>query len=88
MGEHSHRAAKRPIGDYFSENFHITKSGNLSTPALQHAIAELGPERIMFSADYPFEDLLDAAAWFDNSGLDAEYQIRIGRTNATRLLKL
>ena len=66
----------------------IHVGGHLSTPALQHAIAELGPDRIMFSTDYPFEDVLNTAERFDNSGIGAEDQVKIGRTNAIQLLKL
>ena len=31
--------------------------GSFSTPTLMNAIAEVGVERIMFSAQYPFEDI-------------------------------
>lgn len=88
MGEHPKSAACRPIGDYFRENFYVTTSGHLSTPALHHAIAEIGSERIMFSADYPFEDLVGAGEWFDNSDIHEADRVRIGRENAKRLLRL
>ena len=80
-------AARRPA-DYFRENFHVTTSGHLSTPALRHALSEIGADRIMFSADYPFEDLLEAAHWFDGAGIDESDRLKIGRANAIKLLKL
>lgn len=81
-------AALKPVGDYFRENFHVTTSGHLSTPALLHALAEIGPDRIMFSTDYPFEDLIEAAQWFDSASIDETDRAKIGRTNAVKLLKL
>ena len=55
--------AKRKIAEYFQENFYITTSGNFRTAALVNAINEIGANRIMFSADWPFERLEDATAW-------------------------
>lgn len=81
-------AARNSVADYFRANFHVTTSGHLSTPALLHALAEMGPERIMFSADYPFEDLLEAARWFDTATIDEIDRVKIGRTNALKLFKL
>ena len=66
----------------------MTTSGHLSTPALLHALAEIGADRIMFSAGYPFEDLLEAAEWFDNASIDDSDRVRIGRANAIELLQL
>lgn len=46
--------------EYFLKNFAITTSGVTSEPALRLCMEVLGPERILFAADYPYED--DAAA--------------------------
>ena len=53
------------LGDYFRENFYITTSGNFHTPALLNAMLEIGADRIMFSTDWPFENIDHAANWFD-----------------------
>jgi 2,3-dihydroxybenzoate decarboxylase len=42
----------------------------------------------MFSADYPFEDLLKTARWFDSATIAEADRIKIGQTNARRLFKL
>jgi 2,3-dihydroxybenzoate decarboxylase len=81
-------AARKQVADYVRANFYITTSGHFSTPALIDAVAEIGAERVMFSVDYPFEDMCDAAAWFDNAPLDEADRLRIGRTNALRLFRL
>ena len=81
-------AAKRWVADYFRENFVLTTSGNFSTSALNQAIAEIGVERVLWSADYPFENISDAADWFDVVPLGEAERQKIGRTNAQQLFKL
>src|SRR3954469_17710310 len=81
-------AAKKWVADYFRENFVLTTSGNFSTSALNQAIAEIGIERVLWSADYPFEDISDAADWFDTLPLNEQDRQKIGRTNAHKLFKL
>jgi 2,3-dihydroxybenzoate decarboxylase len=88
MQEPHHYAATKPVVDYFRANFHVTTSGNFSTPALMNAIAEIGVERVMFSADYPFEDISHAADWFAAVPLSGGDRRRIGRTNAVKLFRL
>jgi gamma-resorcylate decarboxylase len=81
-------AAKKWVADYFRENFVLTTSGNFSTSALNQAIAEIGVDRVLWSADYPFEDISDAADWFDNAPLGETERQKIGRANARKLFKL
>jgi 2,3-dihydroxybenzoate decarboxylase len=84
---HSYPAKKR-MREYFSANFHVTTSGNFHTPALLNAISEIGSDRVMFSTDWPFENVDHAAIWFDAAPISENDRIKIGRTNARRLFKL
>jgi predicted TIM-barrel fold metal-dependent hydrolase len=72
----------------FRENFWITTSGNYHTPSLLGTILELGSQRVMFSADYPFERMADATEWFDALELSPADKVRIARANAAGLLGL
>jgi len=81
-------AAKKTVADYVRNNFVVTTSGNFSTSALDQAIAEIGIERVLWSADYPFEDISDAADWIDQAPLSEEDRGKIARTNALSLFKL
>jgi uncharacterized protein len=45
----------RTVSDYFAANFSVTPSGMFSDRYLRWALEVLGPERIMFSTDYPFQ---------------------------------
>ena len=80
--------AKRLLRDYFNENFWITISGNFSTPALMASILEIGADRILFSTDWPFENVDHAAQWFDAAPISDADRRKIGRDNAVRLFKL
>jgi gamma-resorcylate decarboxylase len=81
-------AARGRVADYVRANFHLTTSGHFSTPALTDAIAEMGVDRLMFSVDYPYEAICDAATWFDTLPLSEVDRRKIGRTNALRLLNI
>jgi gamma-resorcylate decarboxylase len=81
-------AAKKRMRDYFSANFYVTTSGNFHTPALLNAISEIGVERVMFSTDWPFENIDHAAKWFDDCPIAENDRQKIGRTNALRLFRL
>ena len=80
--------AKRKFVEYFHDNFHITTSGNFRTQTLVDAILELGADRIMFSADWPFENIDHAADWFDAASIAEPDRAKIGRTNAAKLFGL
>jgi predicted TIM-barrel fold metal-dependent hydrolase len=80
--------AKKKMSDYFCSNFHLTTAGNFRSQALINAIHEIGVDRVMFSTDYPFEAVGDAADWFDTAPISEPDRIRIGRQNAIRLFRL
>lgn len=91
-----HRVATAPRGiqikqtfqHYFHRNFHVTTSGSFRTQCLINSISEIGSDRVLFSTDYPFEELSDAASWFDAASISENDREKIGRQNAVRLFKL
>jgi len=80
--------AKKKIVEYFNANFYLTTSGNFRTQTLIDAILEIGADRILFSTDWPFENIDHAADWFDVASISEADRLKIGRTNARRLFKL
>jgi 2,3-dihydroxybenzoate decarboxylase len=80
--------AKKKIADYFNANFYLTTSGNFRTQTLIDAILEVGADRILFSTDWPFENIDHAADWFDVATISEADRLKIGRTNARKLFKL
>jgi 2,3-dihydroxybenzoate decarboxylase len=83
----SHKARKK-IAEYFHANFYLTTSGNFRTQTLIDAMLEIGADRILFSADWPFENIDHASDWFDDASISEADRLKIGRTNALKLFKL
>jgi gamma-resorcylate decarboxylase len=81
-------SAKKKIADYFHANFYLTTSGNFRTQSLIDAILEIGADRILFSTDWPFENVDHAANWFDAASISEADRLKIGRLNAVKLFKL
>ncbi len=81
-------AAKNGVADYFRKHFHLTTSGNFHTPSLVNAMTEMGPDRVMFSVDWPFEDVGESAQWFDTASISETDRQKVGRSNAIKLFKL
>ncbi|MEZ0243944.1 MAG: amidohydrolase family protein [Sphingomonas sp.] len=48
-------ALKRLPSDYFRDNFVITTSGSNWAPAVKFCQQVLGPDKVLFAVDYPFE---------------------------------
>ena len=69
-------------------SFYLTISGNFRTQTLIDAMLEIGADRILFSTDYPFEDVGQAATWFATAAISEADRLKIGRTNAVKLFKL
>jgi gamma-resorcylate decarboxylase len=80
--------AKKKIVDYFNSNFYLTTSGNFRTQSLIDAMLEVGADRILFSTDWPFENIDHAAEWFDHATISEADRAKIGRTNAVKLFRL
>ncbi|PSN64176.1 hypothetical protein BS50DRAFT_576758 [Corynespora cassiicola Philippines] len=75
----------RLVRDYFGTNVFITTSGHFSTPALLCAVQEVGVESVMFSVDYPFESVPNAAVWWDefvSKSVGERDFLKMGRGNA------
>lgn len=80
--------AKKKLAEYFQENFYITTSGNFRTQTLIDAMLEIGSDRILFSADWPFENVDHAADWFDVCTISEADRQKIGRDNSVELFRL
>lgn len=80
--------AKHDMAHYLRTNFYITTSGNFRSQSLIDTILEVGADRVLFSTDWPFENVDHAAHWFDAAPISEGDRLKIGRTNANRLFKL
>ncbi|MCK9914729.1 amidohydrolase family protein [Microbacteriaceae bacterium K1510] len=80
--------AKHGVAHYFRKHFHLTTSGNFHTPSLVNAVTEMGADHVMFSVDWPFEDVGEGCGWFDKAEISEADRAKIGRDNAVKLFKL
>ncbi|RRE04493.1 amidohydrolase [Mycobacteroides abscessus subsp. massiliense] len=81
-------ATTTPFIDTFRRNFYVTTSGNFRTIAMRNAIEEIGADRVLFSTDYPFETMEEAATWFDQAEIGENDRERIGHRNAAKLFNI
>lgn len=80
---------QRPVSSYLKQNVHYTFSGMNFAPTFLDLLLELGGfDRIMFSADYPYQSMQWARGFLDNIPATAADIERIAHGNAERLLKL
>ena len=82
-----HVRLERTPTQVLRENFYVTTSGNNHTASLLAILLDLGADRLLFAADYPFEEMEDGAAWFDEVPIAEDDRLKIGRTNALQLLQ-
>ena len=74
--------------EQFSRHFHVTTSGNFSTPALMCTMTELGMDRIMFAVDWPFVANKPAMDWVETLQISREDKVKLLSGNAKKLLKI
>ncbi len=79
---------KKKLAEYFQQHFWLTTSGNFRTQTLIDAMLEIGSDRILFSTDWPFENVDHAAIWFDAATISELDRQKIGRLNAKALFRL
>jgi uncharacterized protein len=79
---------ERPIGAYLRENVHYTLSGFTSTATFLNLLLEVGTDRIMFAADYPYASMSDARVFLDTLPVSTKDRARIAHQNAERLLNV
>jgi 2,3-dihydroxybenzoate decarboxylase len=85
-------ADKRPLklkpSDYLKRNLFVTTSGQCDDVPLIAALTALGPDHVMFSVDYPYEDSVTAGRFLDKAAIDDGVRQRIASDNAASLMRL
>lgn len=79
---------KRKPSEYFRDNFVVTTSGmNYSAP-VKAALEAMGPDKVLFAADYPMEVQKDAVEEMEAIKLPAETKKKIFDTNVRRVFRI
>ncbi len=79
---------KRAPSEYFRRNFLVTTSGMITREPLVCALETIGPERVLFSADYPFESMKESSDFIENVAIDDSVRLDICARNAQARLNL
>ena len=79
---------KKPVSAYLRENVHYTFSGFNYLPTFLDLLLEVGVDRIMFSADYPYGSMQEARAFLDRLPVSPSDRERIAHGNAEKLFGL
>jgi hypothetical protein len=78
----------RNVSDYYREQIWVTPSGMFNRHQLDHVVAELGAERIVYSEDFPYVKRDDVAEFLTGLGLSDQQMNAIGHGNAEALLRI
>ncbi|WP_156750228.1 amidohydrolase family protein, partial [Mycobacterium sp. E2479] len=79
---------RRPVSSYLRENFHYTFANFNDHATYANLVAQVGIERVAFSADYPFGSMVAARAFLDGLPLCDHERAAISHRNAEKLLGL
>ncbi|MEJ1966972.1 MAG: amidohydrolase family protein [Gammaproteobacteria bacterium] len=74
--------------EYFKRNFTITTSGVNWVPALELCLKVLGPDKIMWAVDYPYQETVEATQWLNDAPISDDDRAKIFHKNAERLFKI
>jgi predicted TIM-barrel fold metal-dependent hydrolase len=79
---------QHPVSHYFRTNIWITTSGVAWEPAIKFCMDVLGPERVLYAMDYPYQQSSDEVAAYDRMQLSAEHKKMLMEDNARRVFRL
>ena len=79
---------KRPPSEYIRQNVWVTSSGMNYWPQLEMTLKVMGPDRVLYATDYPFEEQGEAVAMVEAMPLEAADKKALFEDNAVRLFKL
>ena len=90
--EYPNRPRQHSFSHYMKNNMYVTTSGWFDTKGLKYLLDVMPEERVLFSADTPYEDLAAAVDWFrsipdTNPEVSCETLQNIAYKNAEALLK-
>src|SRR5215467_267293 len=74
--------------EYFKNHFFVTTSGMNYPRQIVMTVEELGVDRVLFAADWPFENSVEAVEGMEAAPLSDEDKTKIFQTNAERVFKL
>lgn len=78
----------KSVAEYLQENVYYSFSGFNFTPTFLNLYLQVGADRIMFSADYPYGSMAEARTFLDHLPISDADRHRMAHGNAERLLRI
>lgn len=82
------RALSRPPSETLRQHVVVTTSGVCADAPLRCALEAMGDDAVLFSTDYPYEDIQLAGEWIEKAVINDEQRVKVCSANATRVLRL
>lgn len=79
---------KHPVSYYFHNNIWITTSGVGWEPAIKFCQDVLGPERVLYAMDYPYQQSYDEVAAYDRMDMPPEHKKMLMEDNARKVFRI
>jgi predicted TIM-barrel fold metal-dependent hydrolase len=79
---------RHSISYYFKHNIWITTSGQGWEPSVKFCMDVLGPDRVLYAMDYPYQQSAEEVAAYDAFGLTPEHKKMLMQTNAEQVFRL
>lgn len=79
---------KKMPSDYLRENFLVTNSGVAWEPAIKFTQDFMGPERVLYAMDYPYQHAVDEVISLDNMSISDAHKRMFFQTNAETVFKI
>jgi predicted TIM-barrel fold metal-dependent hydrolase len=79
---------RHKISHYFKKNIWITTSGQGWEPSVKFCMDVLGPDRVIYAMDYPYQQSADEVAAYDSFDLSAKHKKMLMQTNAEHVFRL
>jgi 2,3-dihydroxybenzoate decarboxylase len=84
----SMKPLRRKPSDYVKENFWITTSGVAWEPAILFALSVLGPDRVLYAMDYPYQYVPDEVKVLDALPIGDLDKAKLFQLNAERVFRM
>jgi len=79
---------KHPVSHYFKNNIWITTSGCGWEPGIKFCQDVLGPDRVIYAMDYPYQQSADELAAYDRMKMDPAVKKLLMEDNARNVFRL
>jgi 5-carboxyvanillate decarboxylase len=79
---------RHKVSHYFKTNIWITTSGQGWEPSVRYCMEVLGPDRVLYAMDYPYQQSADEVAAYDAFNINAAHKKMLMQTNAEHVFRL